>query len=198
MNKVLIALVIGLGVLIAQPIPSHNRCPVPCENVKMEKPDCVVSMDNEMTNPPDFMCKQNPQEMVETIRIYKMSEELNLSQDQSVKFFPKLKEMRLAKEEFNQTRFKIAEQMEKFLQDSDKFSKEIKALVAELEANELKLREKEARIKKEIGNILTPEQQAKFMLFQMQFNKEMREMVGKAKKFHKEFQDQKPKKWRIY
>lgn len=146
----------------------------------------------------DFMCKQDPKEMVETIRIYKMTEELNLTQDQSTKFFPKLKELRLAKEEFRETRLKIADEMEQYLKDPDKFTKEIKVLVGALEANEQKLRDIENRVKKEIGNILTPEQQAKFLLFQMQFNKQMREMVDKAKDFKKDGQEDKPKRWRIY
>ncbi len=197
MYKVLISLVIGLSALIAQPMP-HNQCEMQCGNNMTVKPDCPMQIGKDMPEALDFMCKQDPKEMVETIRIYKMTEELNLTQDQSTKFFPKLKELRLAKEEFRETRLKIADEMEQYLKDPDKFTKEIKVLVGALEANEQKLRDIENRVKKEIGNILTPEQQAKFLLFQMQFNKQMREMVDKAKDFKKDGQEDKPKRWRIY
>ncbi len=147
----------------------------------------------------EFLIKQDLQEMIETIRIYKITQELDLTEEQSVKFFPKLKEMRLAKQEFFDNQTKLNELLERYLQDANKFAKEIKAIISEMETNETKLREKEARIKKEIANILTPEQLAKFLLLQQKFNREMREMVEKAKDMRRELWHRKqPSRLRIY
>lgn len=199
MYKVLLTLILGLSVVLAQLMPRPNCGKMSCDNPEMANQDFNPMTPDEPIMPPDIMCKQNPREMVETIRIYKITEELNLTEDQSMRFFPKLKEMRIVKEEFNQTRIKLTEQLEGYLKDPNKFTKDIKSIITEIETNELKLREKENRIKKEINNILTPEQQAKFMLFQMRFNQEMREMVGKAKGFRKNIQDKEhPKRWRLY
>ncbi|MBS4015180.1 MAG: hypothetical protein KGZ86_01920 [Candidatus Latescibacteria bacterium] len=197
MYKILITLLAGLSLVMAQPgicddcDAMHNHQAVN-RNLRMTRTD-------DMMFEADMLCKHNPKEMIETIRIYKITEELNLTEDQSVRFFPKLKELRIAKEDFFETRVNLSERLQRYLQDPDKFSKEVKSLVAEIEANEAKLRDKEARIKKEIAGILTPEQQAKFMLFQQRFNREMREMVGKAKDMHKDMREKKePGKWRIY
>lgn len=202
MYKVLITLTLGLSFVFAQPSPNINR--MPCHNPTSDKSECPKALSGDPTavNPEcakmtganpmmceDFTCKQDPKQMVETIRIYKITEALDLTENQSVRFFPKLKEMRDAKEEFNQTRMKMVERLDGYLQDSKKFSADIKSLIAEFEASETNLRGKEARIKKEIANILTPEQQAKFMLFQMRFNREMREMVGKAREMHRGMKD---------
>jgi Spy/CpxP family protein refolding chaperone len=184
--------------VIAQPMECDDCEPMAYHPQTMNRNMCVMRPDDMMSRS-DMLCKQNPKEMVETIRIYKITEELDLSEDQSVRFFPKLKEMRTAHEEYIASRRRLSEQLEGYLKDPNKFAKDIKSLVSELEAVETKLREKETRIKKEIGNILTPEQQAKYMLFQQRFNREMREMVGKAKDMHKEMhQKRQPGKWRIF
>jgi len=163
---------------------------------------CEIAIKENPANYRDMECKQDPKEMVETIRIYKITEELDLTQDQSVKFFPKLKEMRDAREVYNAIKMTIGERLNSYLENPDKFKNEIKSLVGELEANETKMRESENRIKKEISNILTPEQQAKFLLFSMKFNQEMREMVGKARDMQRDMQrppevPAPPKLWRF-
>jgi Spy/CpxP family protein refolding chaperone len=170
MVKVIAALLIIIGLVFTQP---------------MEKPNCPEYSENEqqmMDRPqgPQFTEKE-PRKMMETIRVWKLTELLNLSEDQSTRFFPKLKEMRDIRDEFEQTRMKVIGELDNFLKDAKKFESEIKNRLQELETGEVKSQEKIAKLKKEIASILTPEQQAKFMLFQMRFDREMHEMISKAK-----------------
>ncbi|MCX8014997.1 MAG: hypothetical protein N2748_03160, partial [candidate division WOR-3 bacterium] len=86
MQKILISLLIGLSIIFAQPIPDDDP-PVPPE------PMCESELG-----------EHKPREMMETIRIWKLTELLNLTEDQRAKFFPKLQDMRKTRDEFEQKR----------------------------------------------------------------------------------------------
>ncbi len=203
MVKIIIIFLFGLSYIMAQPmkpqrenpaITPHSHClrsEQPCE-------ECLCVQDEPppaRPSGPDFEGKK-PKEKLEMIRIWKLTEELNLSEDQSTRFFPKLKELKRVREEFEQNRMKIIEEIENYLRNAKKYEKELKAKIQELELSESKFREAEAKIKKEIAAILTPEQQAKFMLFQMRFNEELRNVIQRAKKMKKEMRTKRP--WRFW
>lgn len=199
MYKILISLIIISSILIIRSEAQTADDEFIINQAKVYQKDFYLIPAEQSFLESELLIKQDPQEMIETIRIYKITQELDLTEEQSIKFFPKLKEMRLAKQEFFDNQNKLSTLLERYLQDANKFAKQIKAIISEMEANETKLREKEARIKKEIADILSPEQLAKFLLLQQKFNREMREMVDKAKDMRRELWHRKqPNKFRIY
>ncbi len=168
MIKILASLLIISGLLLASPTGL-----VKCD-------DC--QKDQMMNNPqgPRFLNKE-PKEMMETIKIWKLTEALNLNENQSTRFFPKLKEMRDLRDEFEQNRMKALSKLDDYLKDAKKYEPDIKNMIKDFDENEAKFQEKIGKIKKELSSVLTPEQQAKYMLFQSQFDKEMHEMINKAR-----------------
>ncbi|MEO0083796.1 MAG: hypothetical protein ABIK33_05395 [candidate division WOR-3 bacterium] len=187
MRNIIFGLLLTLSIILAQPMPEK------------------LAIADEPPDEPEFASK-HPGQMMETIRVWRLTEILNLTEDQSVRFFPKIKELQKAREEFEQKRIEISSAIEDLLKDAKKYEKELKAKIQEFEQYETKLHEKEKQLRKEIANILTPEQQAKFMLFQMRFNREMREMIkemrerkGEMKrKLRERFQEQRRKRWQLW
>jgi Spy/CpxP family protein refolding chaperone len=125
--------------------------------------------------------RKKPQEMVEHLMVYRLTELLSLTEDQSIKFFPKLKELKELRRDFADARRKLIERIEDRLRDFKGPEKDLKDLIAELEAKEKDFHEKEAKIHKEISNILTSQQYAKFLIFQTHFNEEIRKMIEEAR-----------------
>lgn len=203
MVKIIIIFLFGLSYIMAQPMKPQRKNPAMAPHahcLRSEQPceECLCVHDEPPpARPlrPDFEGKK-PKEKLEMIRIWKLTEELNLSEDQSTQFFPKLKELQRIREEFERNRMKIIEEIENYLRNAKKYEKELKAKLQELELSESKFREAEAKIKKEIAAILTPEQQAKFMLFQMRFNEELRNVIQRAKNMKKEMRAKRP--WRFW
>lgn len=166
-----------------------------------------MDMQHRMMGDPKEMLRgmKKPKEMVETIRIWKLTELLNLSEDQSTRFFPKLKIMKQLRDEYEQKRMKAITEMEDMLHAEKKNDKMITDKLQEIEQYDIKFHADEAKMRKEIASILTPEQQAKFMLFQMRFEEDLRMAIHKAQGMKKDaikkWQENRPfhnRQWKIW
>ncbi len=159
-----------------------------------------------MGNPQEMLRgMKKPQEMVETIRIWKLTELLNLSEDQSTRFFPKLKAMKQLRDDYEENRMKAINELEGMLHEGKNNDKMISDKLAEIEQYDTKFHTDEAKMRKDIASTLTPEQQAKFMLFQMRFEDELRMAIHKAQGMKKEaikkWQENRPfhnRQWKIW
>jgi hypothetical protein len=119
---------------------------------------------------------KDPRAIIEKVRIYLLTEKLDLSSDQAMKFFPKLNELRKIEDEFQKQRMDIILKLEKLVQDkaSDK------DLLKTLDGFETLVKakaENDKKIRDELRALLTPVQQAKFMVFQVKFEQEIRDMI---------------------
>ncbi len=120
--------------------------------------------------------EKDPREIIEKVRIYKLTEELDLSEEQITKFFPRLKEMRKNEQEFHKQRNEIVQELKELLKTKAEEEKIVKLLnkLQELQKKRVESQLKEAE---EIRQILTPEQQARFIIFQEEFEREIRDMI---------------------
>jgi Spy/CpxP family protein refolding chaperone len=128
----------------------------------------------EVPPPPE---RPAPKELIETLRKVRLIEELKLTEEQSVKFFPKLNEIREAREKFDQERKALIDELRDLLGKEKKPADQINAKIDKLFQLEEEFNNKESGLKKELRKILSPEQQARFILFQLRFEREMREMI---------------------
>ena len=140
--------------------------------------------------------KRAPKELIETLRKVRLIEELRLTDEQSVKFFPKLNEIRESKEKFDQDRKTLIEELMDLFEKDKKSAEQINAKLDKLFQREEEFNKKETALKKEIRKILSPEQQARLILFQLRFDKEMREMIQGIKAMRQERIKQREKRWR--
>lgn len=126
--------------------------------------------------------KKDPREIIEKIRIYRLTEELDLTDEQAVKFFPKLKELRKVEQDFFEERRSVIIELKALLK-ADADPEKIKSVIDAYRDLMKKRMEAQKNNLEEIQKLLSPVQQAKFIVFQEEFENEIREVIKQVKKF---------------
>lgn len=122
--------------------------------------------------------KERPREMLETIRIVRTIEALELNEEQIAQVLPKWREMKEAGKEFHQSRKERIEELEKLLK-SKASSQELERALENLKAQEKAFRGRMENLKDEIDKTLSPEQKVKLIISESKFHKEMQRMLEK-------------------
>ena len=120
--------------------------------------------------------KERPREMLETIRLVKTIEALELNEEQIAQVLPKWREMKEAKKEFHQRRKERIEELEKLLK-SKTSSQDLERALENLKAQEKAFQGRLESLKDEIDKALSPEQEVKLILFEKKFRREMQGML---------------------
>jgi hypothetical protein len=123
---------------------------------------------------------KDPRAIIEKVRIYRLTEELDLSTDQAVKFFPKLKEFRKLEDDFQKARMDMIQKLEEQIRDKAPDKDIIQTLNDFENAASVKLAN-DQKIRTGIKAILTPWQQAKLLIFEDKFEREIRDMIRKIR-----------------
>ncbi|MCX7995857.1 MAG: hypothetical protein N3A65_08850 [candidate division WOR-3 bacterium] len=124
---------------------------------------------------------KDPREIIEKVRIYKLTEELDLTEEQMAKLFPKLKDMRKFESEFHRQRLELIHELKNLLEKKVNDQEIVKVLD---KFQELQRKRYEAHLKEieSIKQILTPVQQARFIIFQEEFEREIRDLIREVRK----------------
>jgi len=112
------------------------------------------------------------QEKVEALRVWKLLETLDLTEEQANSFLPAYREFQKSEENYNQNRRELLDQLQQSLESKDQ--KKISEIVAKLKQNRLQMEQNRVQFLTRIDKMLSPEQQAKFLLFQNRFEGRMR------------------------
>ena len=129
-------------------------------------------------------------ENIETLRMWKLLEALDLTSEQSEKFLPILKDFQKARRNFEDQRRDLLRQLETALQSAPE-EKKLKEILTNLENNREQFQMELDRYMDQSKTILTVEQQAKLALFEDQFERRMRETIEQIRGGHsqrKEFE----------
>jgi Spy/CpxP family protein refolding chaperone len=120
---------------------------------------------------------RRPIETIETIKIWKMTEALQLSEDQAIKLFPKLTRLAASRREFHRRQQTLREELAELLRQRPAREVEIKRKLEELDRSEIDFRSLERAVRGELQSILSLEQQARLALFEERFEAEMRRTI---------------------
>lgn len=123
-----------------------------------------------------------PKKMIHAIRIWKLTEELDLSEEQLAKFLPKLNRLDDTKEEFHKKRADAIKEMRHLLESEKVSEKELKKKIGEIEGIRKEFEKEKDKTRAEIKKILTIPQQARFIIFQEKFERHMKEIIRDIKK----------------
>lgn len=127
--------------------------------------------------------KKDPREIIEKVRIYKLTEALDLTEEQTTKFFPHLKEMRKTEQEFQKQRLELIQKLRDLLKNNAQEQEIVNVLNKFQEIHKKRITAQMKEIE-DLRQILTPVQQAKFMIFQEDFEREIRELIREVRKGH--------------
>lgn len=153
--------------------------------MKMTKPVytllALVLMANGLFGQDDFK-PMNPErrERMESLRIWKMTEFLELSSDQSVLFFPKLREYEASIRSDQEGQREIIRRInEKIEREADRISQEdVRKYTQQMTDFEKRIIDKKQKFILDLSDVLTPEQQMKFIIFDSNFRNRLMKMLN--------------------
>jgi Spy/CpxP family protein refolding chaperone len=139
----------------------------------------ALSFDREQRRP-DREKMERIREKMEFLRNWKMMDELKLDEATATKFFSAMKGFDKRNRKIMDEGFDLVKQLKSIVEKGNSSEKEMQALIAKLRANmeaeqNLKLQRVDA-----VKELLTVEQQAKYILFELSFKREMAGIAGKA------------------
>lgn len=123
--------------------------------------------------------------LIETIKIWKMTEALNLDEDQAAKLFPKLAQLEASRREFHRQQRMLRDELTELLKQQPLRDQEVKARLERLERTEIDFRGREQVIRGGLRSILSVEQQARLALFEDRFESEMRRAIQDLRQRHR-------------
>jgi Spy/CpxP family protein refolding chaperone len=156
---------------------------VPAFAQQMQMPPDETDVDSGPVRggPPSQEKREEIRKKVEAIRIWRLTEALKLEEKTAARFFPVLSSLTQRRHELLRENMEAERELRLYLEASKPDEKKIKAALDKMEKNHhemTKLTEKEIEATKEY---LTVEQQARYFLFQQDFQREMRGMIAGAR-----------------
>ena len=129
--------------------------------------------------------RKEVKQLVENMYIWKLTEALDLSEEQATKIFPRLNKARKEKEELAKEANELMRKLKDALEEKAAGEAEttLKETVAKLKDLRNAVKEKEEEEIKILEENLSVEQQAKLIIFQRTFRKRIGHMVDRAKEF---------------
>lgn len=125
--------------------------------------------------------KQDPRAIIEKVRIYRLTKELDLTTEQAIEFFPKLNELQKVDREFRNAQQDILAELRILVRDSAPDTEIIEALTKYEDAFKNRV-EREVMKIQELRKMLTPKQQARYIIFQDEFEREIKRMIQEVKR----------------
>jgi len=123
----------------------------------------------------------DPRVIIEKIRIYRLTRELDLTTEQAIKFFPKLNELQKIDKDFRARQEEILDNLKAMIHE-DAEQKEIMKSLSRYETIFKEKVERQLSKMGEIRELLTPVQQARYLIFQDEFEREIRRMIKEVRK----------------
>ena len=117
-----------------------------------------------------------PMERVERFKKMRMVEILDMSEDQSVRFFARHNGFENTRRELTRQKDESLDKIERLLRNNAD-PKEYEKVFSEIEATNRKIGEEKLKFFNSLSDILTIEQRAKLMLFERRFESELRDAV---------------------
>ncbi len=127
------------------------------------------------------MMKQRREQM-EMLRIWKMTDELELTEKQAEKFFPRLRSEDGRIEELENERQTIFRELHQSVKEGKINAKELDAKIDKVAGIETEIIRKRAEFLRGMDGILSTEQRAKFMVFRHRFKARMMDMMQEAQR----------------
>jgi len=122
-----------------------------------------------------------PLQRLETIKIWKLTEVLDLNEEQSMKFFPKLKTLEKHRINGFRERRRLIDELKNSLDNNDN-DKIIAEKINNILNFDKKQRIEEEKLREEAMSALTVRQQAKYILFEERFGEEVKKIIKKLRR----------------
>ena len=126
----------------------------------------------------DSLYEQGNRKSIESMMIWKLTEELELEVGQAEKFFPRFRQHRVEMENLRKKQRSLAGSIKLNMKNSKLTSNEVNRIIKETSSLKRKMSDLEEKFLINSGDILNPVQQAKLGVFK---HKMMKDLKGKMK-----------------
>ena len=123
-----------------------------------------------------------------------MTELLQLSEKENIRFFTKLNKIEEKKRSFYELRGKSIKELKLLLRKKGENEDALSSVINTIQKAQLDLEKTQKKFHKELKSELTIEQYAKYLIFESEFQKEIRDIIEKIKKLEKNQENQSPRK----
>ena len=137
--------------------------------------------------------RENIRKRIELIRMWKLTKELDLTEETGAKLFPILHKYDEKRVKLEKERRNIMNQLRKALENEATSDEEVEAAMDDLEKNALAASDLIRQQREEFKGVLSPRQQAKFILFQRRFHREIRKIIAEARERRRKPRDKEGK-----
>jgi len=114
--------------------------------------------------------------MIEAIKIWKLTEVLDLKGEQMEKFFPKLRKLEEHRKDTIKERRRLLGKLRELIEDKES-DKKIMNIIKKIIEFDKKKKEDEENLRKEVMSVLNVKQQAELLLFEERFEAEIRKII---------------------
>jgi Spy/CpxP family protein refolding chaperone len=125
--------------------------------------------------------KEKIRENIETLRMWKLLEALDLSSEQSMQFLPLMKQFQDARKRFEEKRKQYLTELEKALESEEKDEKKIKENLDALEKARNDFHQEMNEFFEQTKSILTLEQRARMHLFEERFERRLKDTIHRMR-----------------
>jgi hypothetical protein len=132
-------------------------------------------------SPPSIEKREEVRKRIELIRMWKLTEELDLTEETGAKLFPILHKYDEKWVKLKEKGRNIMNELRKALKDEETPDEEIEAAMEKVEENASAASDLLRQRHEELRRILSPRQRAKFILFQRRFQREIRKIIAEAR-----------------
>ncbi len=115
-------------------------------------------------------------ERVEQLKKIRLVESLDMKEEQSVRFFSRMNDHENSKKKIMQEKMDLLDKLDKLVRN-DAEAKEMESLFPQVQTVDSKLISEKEKFFKDLSDLLSPKQRAQFLLFERQFERELREAM---------------------
>ncbi len=127
--------------------------------------------------PPPGQDREKLRERIEMVRMWKLVETLELTEEQSMRFFPVFNSFETAAKGYTQENLRLLDRLEEELIGPETDSENIGIVLDSLLENRKAEFESEIGFYENVSEILSVEQRAKLALFKRKFEEEVRKLI---------------------
>ena len=124
--------------------------------------------------------------VIEALLIWRLVDELNLTDQQIARIFPRIKALKDLRIELGREKVRLQHELRALLQQRPRNEDEIRVKINELEQLRVRIEGRRQRVLREIVSALTVEQQARFALIQETFEAETIRMLEEVRRIVEE------------
>jgi benzoyl-CoA reductase/2-hydroxyglutaryl-CoA dehydratase subunit BcrC/BadD/HgdB len=130
--------------------------------------------------------EENPRDIIEAYRVWKLTEALDLSEDQMPVFFARLRKVEERSADFKLEQRKALGKIAQLLDKKEADEDDLARALARYEELKREHREEAARLRSEAVSLLNVRQRCQHAVFEERFRSELREMISRVREMRAE------------